>query len=313
MRIYDVKDIMNQIDALIMRQTKFIVRLYTKKYRNGDDLRIYNGVYILTSDGAQDYLISENAQTGASYAQAQDLYIQLLMVYEESPYATIEEEIVKEDISSPIEIATNVPKAKVTKYFTYDEVLPLIDATAQAYCDNDSKQFVVGIEAITGHYPMHTFSDPGEADAYVAELDKALIDKFGVPKANNEVTNMLAGFDFVESKGAPTLLVGTQNRLYLKGGVEKALGIHPRSRVIIGYNDAEDAFAIALPAALRGNRAAQAAGYFLSARKDITCAKLFQAKRFNEKFTFTKDNIDDRTYYMDKTSSDNAVAIFRRY
>ena len=59
MRIYDIKDIMAQIDALVMRQEKFIVRLYMKKYREGDDLRIYNGIYILTGDGAQDYLISE--------------------------------------------------------------------------------------------------------------------------------------------------------------------------------------------------------------------------------------------------------------
>lgn len=313
MRIFDIKDIMTQIDALVMRQEKFIVRLYMKKYRKDNDLRIYNGIYILTKEGAQEYLVSENAQSGVSHALAEDLYIQLLTVYEESQFVSVEEEIVKEDIDSPIEITKDVPKTKVTRYFTYDEVLPMIDATAQAYCDNDGKQFVVGIEAITGHYPMYRFTDPGEADAYVAELDRALIDKFGVSEVNDEVTNMLAGFDFVESKGAPTLLVGTQNRLYLKGGVEKALGIHPQSRVIIGYNDNDDAFAVALPAALRGNRAAQAAGYFLSKRKDITCAKLFHAKRFNEKFAFTKDDIDDRTYYMDKTSSDNAVAIFRRY
>jgi len=312
MRIYDVKDIMAQIDALVMRQEKLIVRLYMKKYREGDDLRFYNGVYILTKDGAQDYLISENAQAGSSYAQAQDTYIQLLMVYEESTFATIEEEIVKEDIDSPIEITKDVPKTKVTRYFTYDEVLPLIDATAQAYCDNDGKQFVVGIEAITGHYPMHTFADPGEADAYVAELDKALVEQFGEPVIDEEVTNMLAGFDFVASKGVPTLLIGRRNRLYLKG-VEKALGIRPSTRIIVGYNKADEAFAIALPEALRGNREAQAAGYFISAKKDITCAKLFQVQRFNEKFSYDDSDKDDRTYYMDKTSSDNAVAIFRRY
>ncbi|MGY3188789.1 hypothetical protein [Lysinibacillus sp. TE18511] len=313
MRIYDVKDIMAQIDALVMRQEKFIVRLYMKKYRKDDDLRIYNGVYILTKDGAQDYLISENAQAGVSYAQAQDIYIQLLMVYEESTFATIEEEIVKEDINSPIEITNTVIKTKVTRYFTYDEVLPLIDATAQAYCDNDGKQFVVGIEAITGHYPMHTFADPGGADAYVAELDKALIDKFGTPVVDEEVTDMLAGFDFVASKGVPTIVVGRRNRLYLQGGVEKSIGIRPKSRILIGYNKKDEAFAIALPEALRGRRDAQAAGYFVSAKKDITCAKLFQAQRFNEHFVYDDTDKDDRTYYMDKTSSDSAVAIFRRY
>lgn len=312
MRIYDVKDIMTQIDALVMRQEKLIVRLYMKKYRKGDDLRIYNGIYILTKDGAQDYLVAENVQAGVSHALSEDLYIQLLTVYEESQFITIEDEILREDIESPIEITKDVPKTKVTRYFTYDEVLPLIDATAQAYCDNDGKQFVVGIEAFTGHYPMHTFSDPGEADAYVAELDKALVEQFGEPVIDEEVTNMLAGFDFVASKGVPTLLIGRRNRLYLKG-VEKALGIRPSTRIIIGYNKADEAFAIALPEALRGNREAQAAGYFISAKKDITCAKLFQAQRFNEKFAYDDSDKDDRTYYMDKTSSDNAVAIFRRY
>lgn len=313
MRIYDVKDIMTQIDALVMRQEKFIVRLYMKKYRKDDDLRFYNGVYIVDNGSTQDYLVAENAQAGVSHALAEDLYIQLLTVYEESQFVTIEDEIVKEDINSPIEITKDVPKTKVTKYFTYDEVLPMIDATAQAYCDNDGKQYVVGIEAITGHYPMHTFSDPGEADAYVAELDKALIDKFGVPEVNDEVANMLAGFDFVASKGVPTIVVGRRNRLYLQGGVEKAVGIRPKSRILIGYNKAEEAFAIALPEALRGRRDAQAAGYFVSAKKDITCAKLFQAQRFNEQFVYDDTDKDDRTYYMDKTSSDNAVAIFRRY
>lgn len=313
MRIYDVKDIMTQIDALVMRQEKFIVRLYMKKYRKDDDLRFYNGVYIVDNGSTQDYLVAENAQAGVSHALAEDLYIQLLTVYEESQFVTIEDEIVKEDINSPIEVPTDIPKTKVTKYFTYDEVLPMIDATAQAYCDNDGKQYVVGIEAITGHYPMHTFSDPGEADAYVAELDKALIDKFGVSEVNAEVTNMLAGFDFVASKGVPTIVVGRRNRLYLQGGVEKAVGIRPKSRILIGYNKAEEAFAIALPEALRGRRDAQAAGYFVSAKKDITCAKLFQAQRFNEQFVYDDTDKDDRTYYMDKTSSDNAVAIFRRY
>lgn len=313
MRIYDVKDIMNQIDALIMRQDKFAVRLYMKKYRDGDNLRFYNGVYIVDKGNVQDYLVAENAQSGVSYAMAQDLYIQLLTVYEESQYVNIDEEIVKEDISSPIEITTSVPKTKVTKYFTYDEVLPMIDATAQAYCDNDGKQFVVGIEAISGHYPMHTFADPGEADAYVAELDKALIDKFGAPVIDAEVTDMLAGFDFVASKGVPTIVIGRRNRLYLQGGVEKSIGIRPKSRILIGYNKADEAFAIALPEALRGNREAQAAGYFVSAKKDITCAKIFQAQRFNEKFKYDDSDKDDRTYYMDRTSSDSKVAVFRRY
>lgn len=200
----------------------------------------------------------------------------------------------------------------VTKYFTFDEILPLLDATARPYCDNDGKQFVVGLEMITGNYPMQTMTDAGEADAYVAELDKVITERFGEPVINDEITNMLEGFDFVASKGVPTILIGRRNRLYLKG-VEKALGIRPCTRVIIGYNKAKDSFAIALPEALRGNREAQAAGYFVSKRYDVTCAKLFAAQRFNETFKFDDSDKDDRTYYMDKTSSDASVAIFRRY
>lgn len=201
----------------------------------------------------------------------------------------------------------------VNKYFSSDEVSTLLDATARPYCDNDGKQFVVGIEMITGTYPMMRFDDAGEADSYVVELDKVITERFGVPVTNDEITDMLAGFDFVASKGVPTILVGRRNRLYLKGGVETALGIRPQTRVIVGYNKDQEAFAIALPEALRGNREAQAAGYFVSAKGDITCAKLFAAQRFNEQFSYDDSDKDARTYYMDKTSSDSKVAVFRRY
>lgn len=132
-------------------------------------------------------------------------------------------------------------------------------------------------------------------------------------KVKDEITNLLEGFDFVPSKGIPTILVGANNRLYLKGGVEKVLGVSPQDRVVIGYRDEDDAFALVLPSALRGNREAQAAGYLISNRKDVTCAKLFHAKQLNEKYDFSEEGLSDRTYYMDKTSSDSAVAIFRRY
>lgn len=132
-------------------------------------------------------------------------------------------------------------------------------------------------------------------------------------KVKDEISNLLEGFDFVPSKGIPTILVGANNRLYLKGGVEKVLGVGPQDRVVIGYRDEDDAFAIVLPSALRGNPEAQAAGYLISNRKDVTCAKLFHTKQLNEKYDFSEEGLADRTYYMDKTSSDSSVAIFRRY
>lgn len=132
-------------------------------------------------------------------------------------------------------------------------------------------------------------------------------------KVKDEISNLLEGFDFVPSKGIPTILIGANNRLYLKGGVEKVLGVTSQDRVVIGYRDEDDAFALVLPSALRGNREAQAAGYLISNRKDVTCAKLFHTKKLNEKYDFSEEGLADRTYYMDKTSSDSAVAIFRRY
>ena len=79
-------------------------------------------------------------------------------------------------------------------------------------------------------------------------------------------------------------------------------------------NDNLSTFAVAIPSAV--SREAQAVGYWLSNRKDVTCAKLFHAKQFNERFKLGEDDEVseiERTYYMDKTLSDSQVAIFKRY
>ena len=127
---------------------------------------------------------------------------------------------------------------------------------------------------------------------------------------NSELETLLSGFQFPAAKGTPTLMLGRRNRIYLKGAFRNLLGVEPQSRVIIGYRPADDAFAIALPRALAGNYEAQAAGYFVSKRYDVTAAKLFKTYRFNEKYGLDRNT---REYFFDKASSDASVAIFRRF
>jgi len=122
---------------------------------------------------------------------------------------------------------------------------------------------------------------------------------------NPEIDALLAGFAFPATKGMPEIFVGKRNRLYLKGAFGGMLGVKTQTRVIIGYNPVEDAFAIVKPEALRNNREAQAAGYFVSLRYDVTAAKMFKQYNLNK--------YEGQTYYFDKASSDASVAIFRRY
>lgn len=130
-------------------------------------------------------------------------------------------------------------------------------------------------------------------------------DQYEEPANNTEIDELLSGFSFPATKGMPEIFVGKRNRLYLKGAFNGMLGIKMQTRVIIGYNPVEDAFAIVKPEAIRYNREAQAAGYFVSLRYDVTAAKMF--KQYN------LDRYEGQTYYFDKASSDASVAIFRRY
>lgn len=126
-------------------------------------------------------------------------------------------------------------------------------------------------------------------------------------ESNPEIDELLAGFAFPATKGMGRITIGKRNRLYLKGKdvLVGILGIKPQTRIIIGYNVVEDAFAIVKPEAIRYNREAQAAGYFVSLRYDVTAAKMFRQ--------YNLDKYEGQTYYFDKASSDASVAIFRRY
>ncbi|MFJ7665350.1 hypothetical protein ACIQXW_23610 [Lysinibacillus sp. NPDC097162] len=195
----------------------------------------------------------------------------------------------------------------VAKFYTLEDLLPIIDESARSYCESVADTYVAGIEFNNELYPMITIDEPGEADAYCAELDRSLEYHFKpVPTAefDDEEAQLLAGFTFVPNKGMSQIYVGKRNRLYLKGDVLSQLGIKPRSRVLIAFNPAEKAFAVVKPTAPSLSEEMRSAGYFVSAKKDVTAAKLFRQ--------FKLDKYEGKTFYADTASLSGNVVIFRQ-
>lgn len=193
------------------------------------------------------------------------------------------------------------------KFYTLEELLPLLNESARSYCETVADTYVVGVEFDGESFPFHTMKDAGEADAYCAELDRTLEYHFKpIPKAefDDEEAQLLAGFTFVPNKGMSQIYVGKRNRLYLKGDVLSQLGVKPRSRVLIAYNPAEKAFAVVKPSAPSLSAEMREAGYFVSNRKDVTAAKLFRQ--------FNLDKYEGQTFYADTASLSGNVVIFRQ-
>lgn len=195
----------------------------------------------------------------------------------------------------------------VAKFYTLEELLPVINESARSYCESVADTYVAGIEFNNELFPMMTIKDAGEADAYCAELDRSLEYHFKpVPTTefDDEEAQLLAGFTFVPNKGMSQVYVGKRNRLYLKGDVLSQLGIKPRSRVLIAFNPAEKAFAIVKPSAPSLSEEMRSAGYFVSAKKDVTAAKLFRQ--------FKLDKYEGKTFYADTASLSGNVVIFKQ-
>lgn len=195
----------------------------------------------------------------------------------------------------------------VAKFYTLEDLLPIIDESARSYCESVADTYVAGIEFNNELYPMITIDEPGEADAYCAELDRSLEYHFKpLPTAefDDEEAQLLAGFTFVPNKGMSQIYVGKRNRLYLKGDVLSQLGIKPRSRVFIAYNPETNAFAIVKPTSPALTDEMRSASYFVSAKKDVTAAKLFRQ--------FKLDKYEGKTFYADTASLSGNVVIFRQ-
>lgn len=205
------------------------------------------------------------------------------------------------------EISEHTAPSSPVKFYTMDEVLPLVDATARAYVETVADAYVIGVEHNNEVYPLQTSKESVMADAIVIDLQHALDEHFGV-EANTdfdeEEAALLEGFTFVPNKGMAQILIGKRNRLYLKGDITTLLDIRPRERVLIAFNPQLEAFAIVKPSAVAVTNEMRAAGYFVSQRKDITCAKLFRE--------FHLDKFEGQTFYADKTSLSGNVVVFRR-
>lgn len=194
------------------------------------------------------------------------------------------------------------------KFYTFDEVLPLVDATARPYAESVADTYVVGIEYKGELFPLHTYGTAQEADSVVAELDKALSASLS-PEITDETfdeeeASLLEGFTFVPNKGMAQIFIGKRNRLYLKGDITTLLDITPGRRVLIAYRPRDKAFAIVKPTAKSVTDDMRAAGYFVSKRKDVTCAKLFRE--------FDLDQYEGQTFYADTASLSGNVVIFKR-
>lgn len=197
----------------------------------------------------------------------------------------------------------------MTKFYTLDELIPRLDATARAYCESVADTYIIGIEHKNELYPMNAVDNPTDADAMAAELNRTLDFKFAPVSAESadfdeDEASLLEGFTFVPNKGMANIYVGKRNRLYLKGDILTQLGVKPRSRVLIAFNPADKAFAIVKPNSPSVTADMRSAGYFVSAKKDVTAAKLFKE--------FKLDQYEGDTFYADTASLSGNVVIFRR-
>jgi len=198
---------------------------------------------------------------------------------------------------------------KSTQYYTIDELLPILDGTARPYAETVANIYVVGIEHKGELYPMHTVATAGEADETVADLNKTLERHFAPIDEEEalEEAKLLEGFSFVPSRGMTYLTVNKRNRLYLHGDIKTQLGIDVKKakmRVLLAFNPVLQAFAIVKPTSKAVTDEMRAAGYFVSKRRDITCAKLFRE--------FNLDQYEGQTFYADTASLSGNVVIFRR-
>ena len=198
---------------------------------------------------------------------------------------------------------------KSTKYYTIDELLPILDGTARPYAETVANIYVVGIEYKGELYPMHMVSTASEADDTVADLTKTLERHFAPidDEDAQEEAMLLEGFSFVPNKGMTSIFVGKLNRLYLRGDIKTQLGIDVKKakvRVLLAYNPVLQAFAIVKPTSKAVTDEMRAAGYFVSKRKDVTCAKLFRE--------FNLDQYEGQTFYADTASLSGNVVIFKR-
>lgn len=212
-----------------------------------------------------------------------------------APILVVEE---VEEVSAPV-------NEKSTGLFTLDEVIPLVDESARSYCDLVVDIYVVGIAYRYDKYPIAAVESADEADALSVDIDRMIDNVYAPPVKEvpaDDDAALLEGFMSAPNKGMPRIKVGV-NRLFLSGDVKKQLGIERRSRVILAYRPSDESIAIIKPDTPSLTDEMRAGGYFVSAKQDIACARLFK--------DFGLYKHEGKRFYVDKTSLSGNVAIFR--
>lgn len=120
------------------------------------------------------------------------------------------------------------------------------------------------------------------------------------------VADLLSGFEFVPSDGAPFITLDKQRRFYLNATTRKLLDIKPYHRLSIAYNPAEKALAIVKPSAhlINADVHASTAQYVVDKRYYLS------ARRFAKDYAYSMESAPYEFAY-DRGSSDGNVFIFR--
>lgn len=299
MKTYTLPTIQEKISSAAMTETSVTIELVRITDTDASPTLYYTGVSITDVDGAKVYPMSQFRRKETAYANLENLYVEIALAFDGTPNVVIREEIVDQ--------THEVKRRYNANFHVMNDVLAVVDATARAYCATVANDYIIGVEHNGDQYPIMAAKDATEADYLTEEMTRAIEHHFGVTTPatfDDEEADMLAGFTFVPNKGMATIRIYTNNRLQLKGDIKTLLGVSPRQRILIAFNPELEAFAIVKPSALVVTNEMRAAGYFVSQRKDVACAKLFRE--------FHLDKYEGQTFYADKASLSGNVVVFKR-
>ena len=299
MKMYKLDEIKSKITEFAINGEQITVELVRLKKFDENKQYYYTGVSIVKASGDITLLTSRFKNSDTAYANLENLYIELAVLDDSSNNVTVNENIVDQE--------DEIKRKGNAQFYVMNDVLAMADASARSYCETVAGDYIIGIEYNNEQYPITSVPDASSADFLTEDMTKAIEHYFGItesPTFDEEEAQLLEGLSFVPNKGIPQLTIYTNNRLQLKGDIKTMLGISPRTRVLIAFNPREQAFAVVKPTSKALTDDMRAAGYFVSKRKDVACAKLFRE--------FNLDKLEGKTFYADKTSLSGNVVLFKR-
>lgn len=299
MKFYKLDDVKNEISKIADSDETVLLDLLRLKKLDEDKHYFVTGIILYKTSGEETFLLSRFQKADTAYANLENIYVELAELFEDKPNVKINVDIVDKEES--------IQRRGNAQFHVINDVLAKVDATARSYCATVGDTYIIGIEHGKDLYPITSAQDAATADFTTEEISKNIEHYFGKDKTDTfdeEEASLLEGFTFVPNKGMAQIFIGKRNRLYLKGDITTLLDITPGRRVLIAYRPRDKAFAIVKPTAKSVTDDMRAAGYFVSKRKDVTCAKLFRE--------FDLDQYEGQTFYADTASLSGNVVIFKR-